>query len=218
MGRNSEGTHPKKRSDRYLLRFSSTRPKPRTPRTGGREPKKDVRRHFAAEGCQKRPTLQRLERSGEFKGVLGTEKVFDGRRLVGGWSLGLGRPGNKTKPRCRLCPRHCRRGTRCVAAALPSSLALNRGYGGNQASSTAGRGTPCTSIPTAALVIVWLTSHSTFCPTDLTFHTSHQSWHGFAVTGRMLVDFDALHNAFNLSLCVNKVRPKHGRSPLIANR
>ena len=57
--------------------FPSKRPKPRTPRTLRAGDKKSVRGCFAAEGCQKRPTLERLQRSGEFKGVKGTEGVFE---------------------------------------------------------------------------------------------------------------------------------------------
>ena len=65
-------------SDRIFLGFSSKRPKPRTPRTPPAGAKNSVRGCFAAEGHQKRPTLERLERSGEFKGVKGTEEVFEG--------------------------------------------------------------------------------------------------------------------------------------------
>ena len=57
--------------------FPSKRPKPRTPRTLRAGDKNSVRGCFAAEGCQKRPTLEHLERSGEFKWVKGTEGVFE---------------------------------------------------------------------------------------------------------------------------------------------
>ena len=70
----------------YLIPFSSKRQKPRTPRTPQAGAKKCVRGRFAAEECQKRPTLERLERSGEFKGVKGTEGVFE----VGGAGAGSG--------------------------------------------------------------------------------------------------------------------------------
>ena len=69
---------PQGPSDRIFLGFSSKRPKPRTPRTPPAGAKNSVRGRFAAEGHQKRPTLERLERSGEFKGVKGTEGVFEG--------------------------------------------------------------------------------------------------------------------------------------------
>ena len=70
-------TGPQGPSDRYFRGFSSKRPKPRTPRTPPAGAKNSVRGRFAAEGHQKRPTLERLERSGEFKGVKGTERVFE---------------------------------------------------------------------------------------------------------------------------------------------
>jgi len=69
---------PQGPSDRIFLGFSSKRPKPRTPRTPPAGAKNSVRGRFAAEGHQKRPPLERLERSGEFKGVKGTERVFEG--------------------------------------------------------------------------------------------------------------------------------------------
>ena len=107
-------TGPKKPSDRYFLGFSSKRPKPRTPRTPPAGAKNSVRGRFAAEGHQKRPTLERLERSGEFKGVKGTEGVFEGGAGQGqnpeghSYSTASDRPGNKPRPQnthlCHLTP------------------------------------------------------------------------------------------------------------------
>ena len=121
-------TGPKKPSDRYFLGFSSKRPKPRTPRTPPAGAKNSVRGRFAAEGHQKRPTLERLERSGEFKGVKGTEGVFEGgagpRAESGRTQLqhGLGPAWEQTSAtKHSPLPPHTN---------LASPCPLNRGYGG----------------------------------------------------------------------------------------
>ena len=66
-------------------------------------------------------SLERGVKTGQVSNVsngLGTSKGIIGKggcSLAGlaGWKQWLGRSNNKTRPRCRLCPKHCFGGTRC---------------------------------------------------------------------------------------------------------